>query len=115
MPVTPEALERFRNALETARPVTHRRMFGGVGLYLGGPVFGIVDNDRLFFKVDDQTVAPYDEAGSEMWMYDPEVGPIPKYREVPAAIVGDLAALGEWIDAAAGAALRLDTGKKRKK
>ena len=90
-------------------------MFGGIGLYVGGPIFGIVDNDRLYFKVDAETVGPYDDAGSEMWMYDPAVGPIEKYREVPVGVVTDPEKLGEWIDASASAAVRLDTGKKRKK
>lgn len=90
-------------------------MFGGIGLYLGGPVFGIVDNDRIFFKVDSQTVDPYDQAECDMWMYDPAVGPIEKYREVPAFVLQDANQLGDWIDASAGAAIRMDAGKKPKK
>lgn len=114
MPVSPEFWSELREKLESIRPVTHRKMFGGVGLYLGGPVFGIVDNDRLFFKVDDRIVAGYDDAGSEMWMYDPAVGPVPKYREVPAAVMSDRELLGKWMDDSAAAAVRMDAGKKPK-
>ncbi|MBL8065003.1 MAG: TfoX/Sxy family protein [Chthonomonadaceae bacterium] len=115
MPVSKKFWEGLRAQLESARPVTHRKMFGGIGLYCGGPVFGIVDNDHLFFKVDSESVAPYDEAGSDMWMYDPAVGPIPKYREVPRFVLADPDTLGKWIDAAAAAAIRLDSEKKPKR
>src|SRR5512142_93192 len=101
MPVSAEYWGTLQAKVLEARPVTHRKMFGGIGLYMGGPVFGIVDDDRLYFKVDELTVAPYDEAKAEMWMYDPAVGPVPKYREVPAAVLADPVRLGEWIDASA--------------
>jgi TfoX/Sxy family transcriptional regulator of competence genes len=38
-------------------------MFGGVGLYSGTSFFGVVDNDTLFFKVDDATRPKYRNAG----------------------------------------------------
>lgn len=115
MPVSPEYWNDLREKLEGARPVTSKKMFGGVGLYLDGPIFGIVDNDRLFFKVDAETVAPYDQADAEMWMYDPAVGPIEKYRELPNSVLTDSETLGEWIDAANEAAKRMGKGKGRKK
>ncbi len=114
MPVTPEYWQKLRETLETVRPVTHRKMFGGIGLYLGGPVFGIVDNDRLYFKVDHESVTPYDEAGAEPWMYDPAVGPVEKYREVPARVVSNPPDLGEWIDVAAAAAIRMNSGQRKR-
>lgn len=115
MPVTPSVWTDLRSKLESVRPVTHKKMFGGVGLYLDGPIFAIVDNDRLFFKVDAETVAAYDEAGSDMWMYDPEVGPIEKYRELPKHVLDDPEQLGQWIDESAAAAVRMDKPKKTRK
>lgn len=114
MPVSTEYWQQVRIQLEAVRPVTHRRMFGGIGLYLDGPVFGIVDNDRVFFKVDARTVDAYNAAGSEEWMYDPAVGPISKYRELPRWVLEDPAKLAEWIDASAGASQRLDEARKRR-
>ena len=111
MPVTPDYWLVLRETLESVRPITSRKMFGGIGLYFGGPVFGIVDNDKVYFKVDEETVQPYDEADSDMWMYDPAVGPVAKYREVPAAVLADPCLLGEFIDASAAAAVRMGAGK----
>jgi DNA transformation protein len=39
--------------------VEARRMFGGYGLYQDETFFGIIHNGRLYFKVDEHTVAEY--------------------------------------------------------
>lgn len=113
MPVSRDFEERVLGALRSVAPVTAKRMFGGLGLYCGGPIFAVVDDDRLYFKVDDQTVADYDAAGSEAWVYDAKVGPIAKYRELPAYLLDDPAELGRWVADAAEAAMRLAKGAKR--
>ncbi len=41
--------------LAPAGRVTSRAMFGGVGLYLDGLFFALIDDDTLFFKTDDAT------------------------------------------------------------
>lgn len=114
MPVTDAYARKVLDALQAVRPVTSRKMFGGIGLYCGGPVFGILDDDRLYFKVDAGTVWRFDEAGSDCWVYDPAVGPVAKYREVPSSVLADPVALGEWVDEAAGAALRLGGGSHKR-
>lgn len=39
--------------------VEARRMFGGYGLYQDETFFGIVHKARLYFKIDETTVAEY--------------------------------------------------------
>ena len=34
-------------------PISARRMFGGVGLFHGGMMFGLIARDELFLKVND--------------------------------------------------------------
>ena len=34
-------------------PVSARRMFGGVGLFHNGTMFGLIARDELFFKVGE--------------------------------------------------------------
>lgn len=113
MPVSKEFERRVLGSLCAVAPVTAKRMFGGVGLYVGGPMFGILDDDRLFFKVDGETVGAYDDAGAEPWVYDPEVGPVTTYREVPRFVLEDPAALGQWVADAAAAAVRLAAKPRR--
>jgi TfoX/Sxy family transcriptional regulator of competence genes len=39
--------------LDGVRGIVTKRMFGGVGIYSGERFFAVIDNDTLFFKVDD--------------------------------------------------------------
>ena len=55
MAVSAQYLTFVLDQLGQARPVTSRRMFGGVGFYAAGVFFAVADNDSLFFKVDAQT------------------------------------------------------------
>lgn len=52
-------------------PVRPRRMFGGLGLYLGGAMFAIGDPDewRLWLKVDGATRPAFQAAGGEPFVY----------------------------------------------
>ena len=43
----------LKELLEPVGSVTFRRMFGGLGIFRHGLMFGLVADDRLCFKVDD--------------------------------------------------------------
>ena len=47
-----------------------RAMFGGHGLYSGDRFFGILDEGRVFFKVDDITRAAYESRGMPPFTYE---------------------------------------------
>jgi DNA transformation protein len=83
VPITEAALAAALADLNAAVPVTSRKMFGGAGFYADGVFFAILDDDRLFFKVNPTTATVYDELGMEPWYIHGD--PKPKaYREVPA-------------------------------
>jgi DNA transformation protein and related proteins len=46
-----------------------RRMFGGVGLFHGGVMFGLLVNDTLYLRTDDQTRDRFVNAGSLPFSY----------------------------------------------
>ena len=50
--------------LQPAGRVTARRMFGGVGLYLDGLFFALIDDDTVYFKADESNRARFEQAGS---------------------------------------------------
>lgn len=50
-------------------------MFGGVGLYAGGAMFALIDDDRVFLKTDETLRADLAAAGSESWIYTERKGP----------------------------------------
>jgi DNA transformation protein len=56
-------------------PVEARRMFGGAGLYAGGVMFGLIDDDIIFLKVDERLRADLAAAGARSWIYTERKGP----------------------------------------
>lgn len=77
--------------------VTVKRMFGGAGLYHHGVFFAVIDDDQLFFKVDDLTRPRYEAAGSGPFTPMPDrEAPMRGYYEVPAAVLDDRDEIVAW-------------------
>jgi DNA transformation protein len=77
-----------------------RAMFGGHGLYLGRAFFGIVYDDRLYFKTRPDTVAEYAARG--MKPFRPNDKHVLKtYYEVPADVLECREQLRAWATTAA--------------
>lgn len=115
MPVTTNYLQYVIEQLERLPQVTSRRMFGAVGLYSNDVFFGIVDNDTLFFKVDDSTRESYTSRGSvafRPYKDRPEVSM--SYYQVPVEILEDANELVPWAHAAIRIAARLAAAKPTK-
>jgi DNA transformation protein len=55
--------------------VEARRMFGGAGLYAAGVMFGLIDDDVIYLKVDDALKADLAAAGARSWIYTERKGP----------------------------------------
>ncbi len=49
--------------------VVFRRMFGGTGIFRQKTMFGLVDDDTLYFRVDDQTVPEFEAEGCGPFIY----------------------------------------------
>ncbi|BDG03800.1 TfoX/Sxy family protein [Anaeromyxobacter oryzae] len=62
-------VEHALDLLSLVPGVDARRMFGGHGLYHRGAMFGLIDDDELFFKTDGETRPRFLEAGCRMWVY----------------------------------------------
>jgi DNA transformation protein len=75
--------------------VNARAMFGGHGLYRRGDFFGIVYDDRLYFRTDEESRKQYVEAGSGP--FTPNAKQTARsYFEVPAEVIEDREQLGKW-------------------
>ncbi len=86
--------------------VAPRAMFGGVGLYLDGLFFALIDDDTLYFKADDASRKRYEAAGSRPFCPDPSrPGQAMGYWQVPADVLEDGEALAEWAREAVAVAL----------
>lgn len=93
--------------LDGLEGVTSRAMFGGHGLYCGKSFFGIVYNERLYFRVSDVTRPEYERRG--MQPFQPRSNQaLQRYYEVPADVLEDRRTLVEWARDVLGAGERGD-------
>ena len=74
-----------------------RRMFGGVGLYCEELFFGLIDNDTLYLRVNDDNRADYTARGmSPFRPYADRPELSMSYYEAPADVLEDPAQLVSW-------------------
>ncbi len=70
MPESEGFIEFAVELLGRAGPVRARAMFGGHGLYCGGVMIGLVDDDEIFLKTDAATRPRFEEAGCRQWIFE---------------------------------------------
>ena len=93
--------------LEPLGGVGARRMFGGVGLFRDGLMFGLIAADTLYLKVDDETRGDYQAAGAGPFLYTRKGREIAlSYYEAPAEMFDDPDVLSAWARRACEAAMR---------
>lgn len=91
-----ESAERLLPLLADAGDVTSKKMFGGVGVFESGTMFGIIDSKGgIFFRAGDD-VAHFQAAGSSRH------GRMP-YFSVPDPVLESSADLLEWAQTAIAA------------
>ena len=94
MAVSPEFRAFVEDQIGRVTPVRSRPMFGGLGLYSGELFFGVVDDDVLYFKVDDETRPRY--VKRRMRAFNPMGTPMNGYWQVPAGVLEDADELAIW-------------------
>jgi DNA transformation protein and related proteins len=72
-----------------------RRMFGGIGLYSDAWFFALIDDDVLFFKVDDSNRDDYVSRGMKAFMPFPGQ-PSLGYYQVPPEVIEEAEELARW-------------------
>ncbi len=116
MAVSDEYLVFLTDQLSDLGEVTSRRMFGAAGLYCGPHFFAIVDDDVLYFKVDDTNRADYEAAACGPFTYTTERGTaVMNYYEVPIDVLESKDLICQWAQKAIQVAATAKTKKKTKK
>jgi DNA transformation protein len=94
-------------------PVSARPMFGGVGLFLGGVMFGLIARDELFLKVSDANRIDYETAGEAPFSYETRHGlnTIRSYWRCPPDLLDDPETFRIWARKAVEVAFGLARGK----
>lgn len=96
MAVSESYLSFVLEQLDGVKSLVTRRMFGGVGLYSDGTFFAVLDNDTLFFKVDDELAARYKQRGMPPFAPMPDKPPMLGYYQVPVDVLEDADELCRW-------------------
>ena len=96
MSVSDSYLAFVLEQLSGVRLVVTKRMFGGVGIYSDGTFFAVIDNDTLFFKVDQALGQRYRDRGMPPFMPIPGATPMMGYYQVPPDVLEDADTLVNW-------------------
>lgn len=108
--------DRIVHQLNQVAPVTARSMFGGYGLYADGIMFALIAYATLYFKVDDDNLVDYLEAGMGPFLYERHGKTIQmSYYQLPETVLEEPVALLNWIEKAQTAARRSKKPKRVKK
>jgi DNA transformation protein len=113
MAVSDGLLNFVLEQLEPLGEVTARRMFGGAGLYAGDVFFAVVDDDMLFFKVDETNVGEFIDAGMAPWQPYPDKPATPRYYQVPVGVLEDRDQVVAWAKRAVDVGRRGASRKRR--
>jgi DNA transformation protein len=102
--------ELVDHVIDLLRPwalVGARHMFGGWGLYRGRVMFGLVAEESLYLKADDDNRGDYTARRMEPFRYEHGGKSVTmSYYAVPADVTQSADALAAWAEKAHQAALR---------
>lgn len=88
----------IEETLGRVTPVRTRSMFGGVGVYADDVFFALVDDDVLYFKVDDRSRADFEERGMGPFRpYGPDKPAMKGYHQLPPDVLDDPEELERWM------------------
>ncbi|MGO1120165.1 TfoX/Sxy family protein [Rhodovibrionaceae bacterium A322] len=94
-------------------PVELRHMFGGHALYMEDAIFGLIGEDVIWLKVDDQTKETFRDAGSRPFVYTGKNKPVEMpYWSVPEGCEDSPAELLPWAQLAVEAGQRAAEKKR---
>lgn len=101
--------------LEHFGPITAKKMFGGIGLFFDGLMFGLIAKDVMYLKTDDSNRAEYEKASMVPFKPFEDKPMLMPYYEVPGDILENKVELVRWARTAWEIARNKPPVKKRKK
>ena len=95
MAVSEDFLTYVQDQLSGLEGIGMKKMFGGVGFFKEGSMFGMISKETFRLKVDETNQKQYEEKGMEpLFMKNKKKG-MP-YWEVPPDVLEDKDALAVW-------------------
>ncbi|MBE7491980.1 MAG: TfoX/Sxy family protein [Planctomycetes bacterium] len=110
MAVSEEFVAYLRDQFSALGAIEVKRMFGGAGVYFGGRIFGLADNDVLYLKAAPDQRGKFQKAGCKP--FEPWPGHVMAgYWTVPVDVQENRDQLAQW----AKEALKAAPGKPRRR
>lgn len=105
MAYSQDYLDYILDQLALFGDVQTKKMFGGVGFFFDGLMFGMLGDDTFRLKVDESNIADYEARDMQPFSSGSKKKGMP-YWEVPADVIEDPAALKVWADKSYQAAVK---------
>jgi len=108
--------DRFDDLFAPFGKIVVRRMFGGEGLFRDGLMFGIVHEEKLYFKTSEESRRAFiaEGVGPLFFKFRNAEGVLTSYYELPDRLYDDPEELAQWARAAFAVALESPTAKKKR-
>jgi len=107
-------VELLKDSLRGLGPVSVRRMFGGAGVYADGVMFGLISDDTLYLKADDETKSAFEAEGLAPFGYEGSGRTVAmSYWRIPERLLDDHDEMVGWARIALGVARRKATAKPK--
>jgi DNA transformation protein and related proteins len=83
-------------------------MFGGAGIYLKDQMFGLIADERIYLKANDETRPLFEREGSKPFIFESKRGDTiaMSYIEVPPRLLDDPDELAVWARRAYAVAIK---------
>lgn len=108
MTVSRDFIDFVLEMLEPLGTPSSRHMFGGVGIYIDSMIIALIDDDQIYFKVDDVSRPEFEAEGLSPFEYkkkDGNVG-VMSYYAAPDACLDDADEMRHWAGLGFEASLR---------
>ena len=117
MAVSPEYKAFILEMLEPLGDVSVRLMFGGGGVFCHGVMFGLIGDERLYFKVDSELRPEFEAEGLGPFVFKSSAGEqnVMSYYEAPESAYDDQDEMLDWARTGLDAAFREDAKKPKSK
>ncbi len=101
--------------MQSIGPVYAKRMFGGHGIFLDSLMFGLIANNTLYLKADQDTANDFINNGLEAFTYNKKGKQLRmNYYQAPEEALEDSEIMNTWANKAYSAALRTAAKKQKK-
>jgi DNA transformation protein and related proteins len=117
MPVSDSFIDFLKENLAPLGVISVRKMFGGAGIYCNGQIFGIISDDVLYFKVDDETRPAFEAEATGPFRYPLKDGEqvMNSYWRAPERLFDEPDDFRAWARTALGVSRRAGTEKSKAK